>query len=195
MERTARRERNTNETRITGKLNIDGSGMHDISTGIPLFDHMLTLFCVHGFFDLDLKAKGDVAVDSHHTIEDVGLVLGGLFYDALGDKSGIRRYGFAATPMDEVLCQTAVDFSGRPYLVYMVPETVCASPDFSAHLAKEFFLAFTNSARLNLHINALYGENDHHVIEAVFKSFARAVNEATQVDPRIRGVRSSKGVL
>lgn len=195
MQRTAALERNTKETEVTVSLNIDGVGNHDISTGIGFFDHMLQLFSVHGFFDLKIKAAGDIHVDYHHTVEDVGIVLGDAFRSAIGDKKGIARYGYAATPMDDALSSVIVDLSGRPFLVYRIADTVVAGSGFNIHLAKEFFRAFSMSAAMNLHIIAEYGENDHHVTESVFKSFARSMDAATRFDPRISDVRSSKGKL
>ncbi len=195
MQRTAHLERKTKETEIIVDFNIDGVGIHDISTGIGFFDHMLALFAVHGFFDLTVKASGDIHVDYHHTVEDVGLVLGEAIKEALGEKKGIVRYGYAATPMDDALCTVAADISGRPYLVYLLPADVVSSSGFNAHLAKEFFRAIAMTAGMNLHIDVRYGENDHHVTEAIFKSFARALDSAVAIDSRISGVHSSKGKL
>ncbi len=195
MGRSAEVERHTAETKITIKLDLDGSGQADIRTGIPFFDHMLTLFTVHGLFDLTVHADGDTEVDFHHTIEDVGLVLGDAFCAALGDRRGIRRYGHAVTPMDETLAAVAVDLSNRPFLVYNVLQTGKGVTAFDAYLAKEFFRAFTNRGGLNLHINVAYGENEHHIIESVFKAAGRALDEAVAFDDRITDVRSTKGVL
>jgi imidazoleglycerol-phosphate dehydratase len=195
MQRTATLERKTKETEISVYLNMDGVGKHDISTGIGFFDHMLELFAVHGFFDLTIKATGDIHVDFHHTVEDVGIVLGDAFKTAIGGKKGIVRYGNAVTPMDDALSTVTVDLSGRPFLAYMIPDTVVDGNGFNIFLAKEFFRAFSMSAAMNLHINVQYGENGHHVIESVFKSFARALDAATKLDPRITDVRSSKGTL
>ena len=195
MERFAELTRNTNETSIYARLTVDGSGRHDIATGIPFFDHMLTLFSVHGFFDLNLKAEGDIEVDFHHTVEDVGIVMGEVLSAALGDKKGIIRYGYAVTPMDDALASVAVDLSGRPYLVYRLCESIQPAVGFNAHLAKEFFRAVANAAKMNLHIDVAYGENDHHITESVFKSFARALAQATTQDKRIADVHSSKGLL
>ncbi|MFO7495884.1 MAG: imidazoleglycerol-phosphate dehydratase HisB [Desulfobacterales bacterium] len=196
MDRTADLERKTKETGISIRLTLDGGGRYDIQTGIPFFDHMLALFCVHGFFDLTLKAQGDIAVDCHHTVEDVGLVLGDALNQALGDRKGIRRYGHAVTPMDDALGTVALDLSNRPFLVYRVPEIPAqqGSP-FDLMLAKEFFRAFATRGGLNLHIDVPYGENQHHIIEAVFKSLGRSLNAACRLDPRISDVRSSKGSL
>jgi len=193
--RTAEIERSTKETKIKVEFVLDGSGTHEISTGIPFFDHMLTLFSVHGFFDLKLKAIGDIDVDYHHTMEDVGLVLGDAFSKSLGDKKGIRRYGHAVVPMDDALSTVTVDLSNRPYLVYAIPELFALQPAAYSNLFKEFFRAFSNKAGMNLHIQAAYGENDHHVIESIFKAFARALDQASSIDGRVRQVHSSKGLL
>ena len=195
MPRTSEVERKTAETDIRIKLNIDGSGKNEISTGIPFFDHMLTLFAVHGFFDLFLTAKGDIEVDFHHTIEDVGLVLGEAFDQALADRKGIKRFGHAVTPMDDALTSVAVDLSKRPFLVYNVPSAPSSTGDNFTSLAKEFFRAFTTRGGMNLHINVYYGENEHHMIESIFKASGRAIDQATDVDERIKGIRSSKGAL
>lgn len=195
MNRCASIERKTNETEISLRLNIDGRGEHQISTGIPFFDHMLTLFAVHGLFDLSLSAHGDIEVDFHHTAEDVGLVLGDAFDKALGDRQGIRRYGHAVTPMDETLTAVTVDLSKRPFLVYNVPRPADTGGNFNVYLAKEFFRAFAVRGGITLHINVFYGENEHHIIESVFKALGRALETATGKDERIIGVRSTKGVL
>ena len=187
--------RKTLETDIVIEIDIDGTGKNSISTGIPFFDHMLTLFSVHGFFDLSVKAKGDIEVDFHHTVEDVGLVLGEAVLKSIGNKKGIVRYGHATTPMDETLSSVSVDLSNRPYLVYNVPERVFAPGLFDLYTAKEFFRAFSNKACMNLHINVFYGENEHHIIESVFKSFGRALDQATRFDERVKDVRTSKGSL
>ncbi|MBW2449913.1 MAG: imidazoleglycerol-phosphate dehydratase HisB [Deltaproteobacteria bacterium] len=195
MNRTADIERETKETHIRVSLKLDGQGQAEISSGIPFFDHMLTLFTVHGFFDLCLHAKGDLDVDFHHTVEDVGLVIGQAVAEALGDRKGIRRYGHAVTPMDDALAAVTVDLSNRPFLVYNAPQAVVSETGLSPSLAKEFFRALVNRAGMNLHINVPYGENEHHVIESIFKAFGRALDEASTFDVRIAGVRSSKGVL
>jgi imidazoleglycerol-phosphate dehydratase len=195
MQRTSEVERKTKETDISIKLNIDGSGNNEITTGIPFFDHMLTLFAVHGFFDLFINARGDIEVDFHHTVEDVGLVLGDAFDQALVGRKGIKRFGHAVTPMDDALASVAVDLSKRPFLVYNVPiETSSAGNNFTS-LAKEFFRAFATRGGMNLHINVYYGENEHHIIESIFKAAGRAIDQATDVDERIKGIRSSKGAL
>ena len=195
MNRTADIERETKETQIRVSLKLDGQGKVKITSGIPFFDHMLTLFAVHGFFDLFLDAKGDLDVDFHHTVEDVGLVLGQALAKALGDRSGIKRYGHAVTPMDDALAAVTVDLSNRPFLVYNAPEPAVSEVGLSPSLAKEFFRSLVNRAGMNLHINVLYGNNEHHIIESIFKAFGRALHEAIAFDERISGVRSSKGVL
>jgi len=195
MKRYSEVERKTKETRINIALNIDGGKKTEISSGIPFFDHMLSLFAVHGFFDLILKAKGDIEVDLHHTVEDIGLVLGDGFHQALGNRAGIRRYGYAATPMDDALAEVNVDLSNRPFLVYRVPFSNGSGRHFDLSLAKEFFRAFAVRAGMNLHINVPYGDNEHHIIESIFKSVGRALDQATAVDERIAGVRSTKGAL
>jgi imidazoleglycerol-phosphate dehydratase len=195
MERTAKIERETKETRIRMALNLDGSGKDNISTGIPFFDHMLTLFTVHGFFDLSIDATGDIDVDFHHTMEDVGLVLGDAFDKALGDRKGIKRFGHAVTPMDDALSSVAADLSKRPFLVYNVPQKPNAGGDNFTSLTKEFLRAFSNRGGMNLHVNVLYGENEHHILESIFKTMARALDQAASFDSRLKGIRSSKGVL
>lgn len=193
--RSAMVARTTNETDVRAELTIDGMGKGDISTGIPFFDHMLTLMTAHGFFDLTIVAKGDIEVDGHHTVEDVGIVLGSVFSKALDDKKGIKRYGVAMVPMDEALASVVVDFSNRPFLAYNVTFVRPTTGTFDSELVEEFLKAFVNASRTTLHVNVLYGENTHHVIEAVFKAFGQALDEATSIDKRIRGVRSTKGVL
>lgn len=195
MTRMAERSRKTSETEIQVKMNLDGKGRHDIDTGIPFFDHMLTLFTVHGFFDLTVKARGDLDVDYHHTVEDTGLVLGDALRDALGDRKGIARYGHAVTPMDETLTEVTVDLSNRPYLVYNAIQAVDAGFSFNSSLVKEFFRAFSVRGGLNLHINCRYGQNEHHIVESIFKATGRAIDQATFLDNRISHVRSTKGEL
>ncbi|MBU1162657.1 MAG: imidazoleglycerol-phosphate dehydratase HisB [Proteobacteria bacterium] len=195
MERTSEVDRKTKETDINIKLNIDGNGRHDISTGIPFFDHMLTLFAVHGFFDMSINARGDIDVDFHHTVEDVGLVLGDAFDRALGDRRGIKRYGSSVTPMDDALTSVAIDLSKRPYLVFNIPNLKTTGGKFGSSLAKEFFRAFSTMGGMNLHINISYGENEHHIIESIFKAAGRALDQATSFDERITEVRSTKGSL
>ena len=195
MSRIASIERNTQETRIKLTLDIDGSGIAHISSSVPFLDHMLNLFARHGLFNLDVEATGDIDIDFHHTVEDIGIVLGEAFKQALGDKKGIRRYGQASVPMDETLASVSVDISGRPYMVYHVALPKVKVGGFDVELAREFFQAFTNHCGLNLHINVMYGDNVHHIIEACFKAWARALDAASQMDPRVEGVMSTKGVL
>jgi imidazoleglycerol-phosphate dehydratase len=195
-QRVATVARKTAETDIQLTLGLDGRGVAKIDTGIPFFDHMLTLFAKHGLFDLDVKAKGDVAVDYHHTVEDVGLVLGEAFKQALGAKTGIRRYGFFILPMDEALARVVVDLSGRACLVYDVQAPVMFVRDFNLVLVKEFCRAFSNAVGCNLHVRLVYGEEPHHVAEAIFKALARALDAATQIDPRAADLLpSTKGKL
>ena len=195
MGRTATVKRKTKETNITINLNIDGSGQASVETGMPFFNHMLDSFSRHGFFNIDIKAKGDLEVDYHHTVEDVGLALGQAFKDALGDKHGMRRFGEASCPLDETLAKVVVDLSGRPYLSYNVKIRPGRVGDFDTDLPHEFFAAFANQLGMNLHMDVPRGENPHHIIEACFKAFARAMDSATQVDPRVQGVLSTKGSL
>ncbi|MBE5985665.1 MAG: imidazoleglycerol-phosphate dehydratase HisB [Paenibacillaceae bacterium] len=195
MGRSAVISRITKETDIQMNFNIDGSGIANIHTGIGFFDHMLNSFARHGFFDLELTVKGDLEVDTHHTIEDTGIVLGAAIKEALGDKKSIKRYGNMILPMDETLILCAVDLSGRPYLGYDVPLTAERVGDFETEMAKEFFYAVSYSAEMNLHIRKLSGDNNHHIIEGVFKAFAKALDDATLPDPRINGVLSTKGTL
>ncbi|RJQ58922.1 MAG: imidazoleglycerol-phosphate dehydratase HisB [Desulfobacteraceae bacterium] len=193
--RSAAVERKTKETQIRIQFDLDGSGTHHISTGIPFLDHMLTLFAVHGFFDLSVDASGDLEVDLHHTVEDVGIVLGDALSRALGERKGIVRYGHSVTPMDDALAAVTIDLSNRPFLVYNVQCPKQAAGPFDTALAKEFFRAFANRGGMNLHINLSYGENEHHIIESIFKAMGRALDQATALDDRVRTVRSSKGAL
>lgn len=193
--RAATIKRKTKETDIELTLTIDGSGKSQIKTPIPFFNHMLEAFAKHGMFDLKLKATGDVEVDDHHLVEDVGLCLGEAFTKALGDKKGIRRYGHFTLPMDEVLTTAAVDFAGRPALIYKPKITSGRIKNFDITLAKEFFQALTNTALINLHIHVLEEGNKHHIIESIFKSVTRALDMATSVDPRVSGIPSTKGKL
>ena len=195
MNRTGEVVRKTRETSIRISLKLDGKGQAEIASGIPFLDHMLTLFAVHGFFDLSVTAEGDLDVDFHHTIEDVGLVLGDAITQALGERKGIRRYGHVVIPMDDALAAVTVDLSNRPFLVYNTPESIVYGIALNASLAKEFFRALVNRGGMNLHINVAYGENDHHVIESIFKAFGRALDQAVTVDGRTSGVPSSKGTL
>jgi imidazoleglycerol-phosphate dehydratase len=195
MKRFAEIERTTKESKIQASFSVDGIGKYEITTGIPFFDHMLTLFSVHGFFDLTVKALGDIDVDYHHTIEDVGLVMGDLVCKSLGDRKGIRRYGFAQIPMDDAMSSVTIDLSNRPFLVYDLPKNLERQPDAFVNLFKEFFRALANKAGMNLHIQTHYGENDHHVTESIFKAFARSLDQATTLDHRIENILSSKGIL
>jgi imidazoleglycerol-phosphate dehydratase len=195
MGRTAKVERKTKETDISITLDLDGRGNCEIETGMPFFDHMLESFTRHGLFDIKARAKGDIEIDYHHTVEDVGLVLGQAFKEALGDKQGIRRFGEASCPLDETLARVVVDLSGRPYLSYNVKIRPGRVGNFDTDLPHEFYAAFANQAGMNLHIDVVRGENPHHIIEACFKAFARAMDLATQFDPRIEGILSTKGSL
>ena len=195
MGRSADISRVTRETDIRMSLDLDGRGKTEITTGIGFFEHMLNSFARHGFFDLCLTVKGDLEVDTHHTIEDTGIVLGTAIKQALGDKSSIKRYGSILLPMDETLILCAIDLSGRPYLSYDVPLTVERVGDFETEMAREFFYAVSYASEMNLHIKKLSGENNHHIIEGMFKAFAKALDEATLPDSRIAGVLSTKGTL
>ena len=195
MVRKASIERNTKETQIQLKLNIDGTGRSDINTGIGFFDHMLDGFTRHGLYDLDLKVHGDLNVDDHHTIEDTGIVLGNAIREAVGDKKGIKRYGSCILPMDEVLVICAVDLSGRPYLVFDGEFTTDRVGYMDTEMVKEFFYAISYTAGMNLHIRVLSSGNNHHMIEAMFKAFAKALDQATVIDPRITDILSTKGSL
>lgn len=187
--------RKTKETEISVSLDLDGEGRSTISTGVGFFDHMLTHLAKHSLFDVEVQAQGDLEIDGHHTVEDVGICLGQAFLKALGEPVGITRYGRAAVPMDEVLAEAAVDVSGRPYLVFHgdLPRTKVG--EFDAELAREFFQAFAMNSRITLHLNLRYGSNAHHCIEGLFKAFARALREAVAQDPRVKGVPSTKGML
>ena len=194
--RTATVTRKTAETDIAITLAIDGRGMAKIDTGVAFFDHMLTLFAKHGLFDLTVKAKGDTDVDYHHTVEDVGLVLGQAFKEALGEKIGIKRYGFFILPMDESLARIAIDVGGRPHLVYNAEVPTMFVRDFNIVLVKEFCRAFSNALGANLHVQLVYGEEPHHVAEAIFKCLARALDVATQIEPRAADLLpSTKGKI
>lgn len=188
-------KRDTKETKIYMELNLDGSGQTSLDTGIGFFDHMLDGFARHGFFDLTVKVEGDLEVDSHHTIEDTGIVLGTAIREALGDKKGICRFGDRVLPMDETLVVCAVDLSGRPYLNFDVNFTVPKTGDMDTEMAREFFYAVSYAAGMNLHLKLLDGTNNHHIMEGVFKSFGKALDEAVQQDERIQGVLSTKGSL
>ncbi len=193
--RQAEITRNTKETQIQLTLNLDGSGRCQADTGIGFLDHMLESFARHGFFDLMVKVHGDLQVDTHHTVEDVGIVLGTAIAQAVGDKKGIRRYGSSILPMDEALVLTALDLCGRPYLVYEAELSAERVGALETEMVREFFYAVSYTAQMNLHIKEFHGSNTHHVIEAMFKSFARALDEATSRDPRIQDVLSTKGSL
>jgi imidazoleglycerol-phosphate dehydratase len=196
MSRAASLERTTSETAIRLSLEVDGGGNSRIQTGIGFFDHMLTLFSRHGLFDLDLEAKGDLQVDSHHTVEDTGILLGQAFARALGDKSGISRYGFFYVPMDEALVRVVVDLSGRPFLAYTAPGGVGdAGVAFPFQLVEEFLRGFATHAGMNVHVDVLAGKDAHHMAEGIFKALARALDQATRLDPRVKGIPSTKGVL
>ncbi|WP_026477329.1 imidazoleglycerol-phosphate dehydratase HisB [Alkaliphilus transvaalensis] len=195
MKRGFEGSRKTNETEIKMKLQVDGEGEALIDTGIAFFDHMLHQFSKHGLMDLSLQAKGDLEVDFHHTVEDVGILLGEGLKQALGDKSAIKRYATVYTPMDEALGMVAIDISGRSYLHFDVIFRGERTGNFEVQLVEEFFRAFAFNSGITLHVKSLYGNNDHHIIEALFKSLGRAIDEATQLDPRIKGVRSTKGSL
>ena len=195
MGRTGTVRRKTKETEIQVAVDLEGSGKAEIETGMPFYNHMLDSFSRHGFFDIKVQAKGDLEVDYHHTVEDVGLALGEAFKNALGDKHGIRRFGEASCPLDETLAKVVIDLSGRPYLSYNVKIRPGRVGSFDTDLPHEFYAAFTNQLGMNLHIDVIRGENPHHIIEACFKAFARAMDMATGLDQRISGVLSTKGSL
>ena len=193
--RNAQIVRTTGETDIEVLLELDGQGDYQIDTGIPFFDHMLCLFTRHGLFDLEVSCKGDIEVDFHHSVEDVGIALGQVFLKAMGGKEGIRRYASKILPMDEALILVSLDISGRPYLAYDVIYQTEKAGDFDAQLAEEFLRAFAFNAGITLHVKLLSGVNTHHIIEGIFKALAKAMDEATQIDGRIEGVLSTKGIL
>ena len=195
MARTARIRRETGETRIDLHLDLDGAGRAEIATGVGFFDHMLTLLAKHSLIDLTVQAQGDLHVDAHHTVEDVGICYGKALVQALGDKAGIRRYGSASVPMDETLVTAAVDLSGRPFLVWTAEVPTEILGNFNAPLAEEFWRAVSSSGLLNLHVLCHYGRNTHHIVEGIFKATARALRQAVESDPRMSGVPSTKGVL
>jgi imidazoleglycerol-phosphate dehydratase len=194
-QRHASRRRATTETAVSIDLQIDGTGASTIETGIPFFDHMLTLLAKHSLFDLRIETRGDLAVDFHHTVEDTGILLGQCLNEALGEKTGIRRYGSALVPMDETLAQVAIDLSGRPFLSFRTAEVTGPIGNFDFDLIEEFLRAFANHAALNLHAEIRYGRNSHHMAEAIFKGLAKSLDHACQIDPRVTGVPSSKGTL
>jgi len=196
MGRRAVIQRKTSETDIRVSLDLDGTGAHRVETGIPFLNHMLAQVARHGRFDLDVQATGDLPVDLHHTVEDVGIVLGDAVSQALGEKAGILRYGAARVPMDEALASAVIDLSGRPFLVFQAPQLKGRIGDFEADLVREFFQGLTNHARANVHIHVEYGQNLHHMAESIFKAAGRALGQATTVDPRLAGVvPSTKGSL
>ena len=187
--------RRTKETDISLEIRLDGEGSYTVETGIPFLNHMLELFARHGFFDLTVKGSGDLDVDAHHTVEDVGLTLGEALKKALGDKHGIRRFGEATVPLDEALVSVVVDLSGRPFLAYNVKLGQERVGTFDVELVHDFLLALTNQVGMNLHVNMISGRNPHHIVEASFKGLARALSQAASIDPRVRGVLSTKGIL
>lgn len=193
--RTASRSRQTAETSIDLSLDLDGSGVSSIDTRVPFFDHMLTLFSKHGLFDLKLVVKGDTEVDCHHTVEDTGIVIGDAMREALGTKEGIRRYGCAYLPMDETLVRVVVDLSNRPHLEFRAPAGTPSAPNMPFSLVEEFCRAVASNLRANLHVELLYGRDGHHIAEAVFKGLARALREACALDPRVKGIPSTKNAL
>jgi len=196
MQRKTTIERKTKETDIKMSLNLDGTGVNSIKTSVPFMDHMFSHIARHGFFDLTIKAKGDIEIDDHHTVEDLGIAFGQALKKALGDSRGIRRYGEATVPMDETLAQVVIDLSGRPYLVYQLdlPKKYKLK-NFDPGLAEDFFRSVANHAGMNLHIRILYGRDVHHMLEGIFKAFGRALDQATSLDPRIKGVLSTKGKI
>jgi imidazoleglycerol-phosphate dehydratase len=193
--RTAAISRKTRETDITVALNLDGSGSGSVKTGVPFLDHMLILFTKHGIFDLKIRCKGDLGVDAHHSVEDIGICLGAALEKALGDKRGLVRFAHSYFPMDETLARVAVDLSGRPYLVYNVKAGRRRVGELDSDLIEEFWRAFVTHARLNLHIELIYGRNTHHIFEAIFKAAGRALSFATRIDSRVQGLPSTKGVI
>lgn len=195
MARQAHKHRTTRETDVTVKLDLDGQGVSKIATGIGFLDHMLELFARHGLFDLEVDCKGDLHIDSHHSIEDIALTIGQAFADALGDKKGIVRFGAAYVPMDETLVRAVVDLSGRAFLVYRVPKVRERIGELDVELVEHFWRSLAGELRCNLHIELLYGANQHHILEAVFKSASRALSAATRISERIEGVLSTKGTL
>jgi imidazoleglycerol-phosphate dehydratase len=195
MSRQATINRNTNETQVNVTLQLDGEGQATIDTGVPFMDHMLDLFVKHGFFDATIQASGDTHIDDHHTTEDIGIVLGQVVKEALGDKKGIRRYGNAFVPMDDALAQVVIDCSNRPHLEFRAVLPNEKVGNFDTELVHEFLWKFALEARMNVHVIVHYGQNTHHIIEAIFKALARALDEAVSLDPRVKGVPSTKGLL
>lgn len=195
MKRKAKIDRKTSEVKVNVELNIDGSGKYDIQTGIPFFNHMLNQFAKHGYFDIKIKALGDIEVDFHHTVEDVGIAMGEAFESALADKRGIKRYGHSLVPFDDSLVESSLDLSGRPYIVFNAGIEKSKVGEFDVELAEEFFKSFANSLKCNLHINLRYGTNMHHIIEAMFKATGKALDIASSADQRSKQVPSTKGKL
>ena len=193
--REATIERNTKETKIKLRLNLDGEGLGEVSTGIGFFNHMLELLKKHALIDLTVECEGDIDVDYHHTVEDVGLAFGQALNQALGERRGITRYGFASVPMDEALCETSIDLGGRPFVVFLSEKKHLMVRDFEVKLLEEFFRSVSVEGRLNVHTREIYGDETHHVCEGIFKSFARALRQAVALDPREKGVPSSKGII
>jgi imidazoleglycerol-phosphate dehydratase len=193
--RSAKRNRKTTETQIDLSILIDGSGESTIETGAPFFDHMLTLFAKHGLFDLSIRTVGDIEVDMHHTVEDTGIVLGDAMREALGTKEGIRRYGCAYLPMDETLARVVVDLSNRPHLEFRAPAGTPSAPNMPFTLVEEFCRALASNLRANIHVELLYGRDGHHIAEAIFKGLARALRDACEIDPRVKGIPSTKAAL
>lgn len=194
---TRRKEitRKTAETSINMDFSIDGTGETDIQTGVGFLNHMLILFTKHGLFDLEVKCDGDIEVDQHHSVEDIGIVLGQAFYESIGTKEGINRYATISVPMDEALSTVSIDISGRPFFVYNVEGVKDKVGDFDTELVEEFFQAFVSHAKVTLHINLQYGKNSHHIIESIFKAFGRALNAASTINPDVKGIPSTKGML
>ena len=195
MTRSAKITRTTSETQVAVEINLDGEGQAKIETGVPFMDHMLDLFIKHGLMDGTIVANGDTHIDDHHTTEDLGIVLGQAIREALGDKKGIKRYGYAFVPMDDALAQVVVDFSNRPHLEIRTPDLKQKVGTFDTELVHEFLWKFALEARMNVHVIVPYGHNTHHIIEAIFKALARAIDMAIQIDPRVKGVPSTKGLL
>lgn len=193
--RSSQVERKTNETDIKLSFNVDGSGKAEIETDVPFLNHMLDLFAKHGQFDLTLEARGDIDIDDHHTVEDIGICLGRALREALGDKKGIKRYASVFVPMDDALAQVAIDISNRPHLEYRAEYPSAQVGSFATELVHEFLWKFALEAKINVHVIMMYGLNTHHMVEAIFKALGRAIDEATQIDPRVQGVPSTKGVL
>ena len=193
MERYSHIRRQTAETTISVALDLDGAGAHTIHTGIPFLDHMLSMIARHGFFDLEVQATGDLEVDYHHTVEDVGICLGQAFHQAMGNKQGMRRYASASVPLEETLASVVVDFCDRPYLVYNVAIPAGRIGTFDVELVETFFLGLISHSRATVHCNVHYGRNRHHMVEALFKAFSRAADEATQLEPRLHGLLTTKG--